>query len=134
MVETCDSATIMKCCPVDNTLKYIGKKWAINIIRDLFHDKKRFKDFLSTNKDLSSRVLSERLKDLETNGIVNKEIVSTSPILIEYHLSKKGRALKGIVRELALFSVNQYSKEVLVNEKKNLVKAQNMIKKAFADA
>jgi len=122
----------MKCCPVENTIKYIGKKWTLNIVRDLFNDKKRFKDFLASNKKLSSRVLSERLRELETNGIVNKTIVNSSPILIEYELTKKGKALSKIICELALFTLKEFPEEVLDNPAKDSTKAKNVAKKMFA--
>jgi len=123
-----------KNCPIENTLKYIGKKWAINIIRDLFSGKKRFKDFLITNKEISTRVLSERLRDLEEHGIISKTVVQISPILIEYDLSRKGKALNEILCQLALFSLKEFPEEVLMHPKKDSAKAKTMAKKMFASA
>ena len=54
-----------KCCPIETALKYIGKKWSINIIRDLFMGKRRFRDFLNSSAELSTKMLSQRLKELE---------------------------------------------------------------------
>jgi DNA-binding HxlR family transcriptional regulator len=96
-----------KMCPIDCCMLYIGKKWGIQIIRDLINGKKRFKDFLQSNKDLTTKVLSERLKELEKNGIINKSIVSTTPISIEYSLTEKGKGLKGVLKEMMIFSQSQ---------------------------
>ncbi|PLW80446.1 transcriptional regulator [Candidatus Woesearchaeota archaeon] len=93
-----------KICSIDVVLTYLGKKWSLHIIRDLFQGKKRFNEFLRKNKNLSSKVLAERLKELEENKIINKKIVSTRPVLIEYELTKKGRSLDKLMKELADFA------------------------------
>lgn len=94
----------MTCCPIEHTLSIIGKKWCINLVRDLYFGKKRFKEFLESNTELSSKVLSERLKDLEKQKIIEKNIVNTSPIIIEYKLTQKGLGLNRILYELSKFS------------------------------
>ena len=53
---------------VDDTFSYLRKKWTIPIIKGLFCDCKNFKGFLELNPGLSSKVLAERLKELEKNG------------------------------------------------------------------
>nr|WP_243687546.1 helix-turn-helix domain-containing protein [Methanobacterium formicicum] len=60
---------------VDDTFSYLRKKWTIPIIKGLFCDCKNFKGFLELNPGLSSKVLSERLKELEENGVVEKNSV-----------------------------------------------------------
>ena len=54
-------------CPVDRTLNLINRKWSIQIIRDLFFGKKHFKEFKEDKPELSNKVLSNCLKDLEKN-------------------------------------------------------------------
>jgi DNA-binding HxlR family transcriptional regulator len=92
-------------CPVDISLKYLGKKWTFHIIRDLFLGVMRFKAFLDENPDLSGKVLAERLAELRENGIVEKIVTDTFPITIEYHLTDKGRALNKVIYELAVFAI-----------------------------
>lgn len=99
-------------CPIEPTLELIGRKWSMNIIRDLFMGKKRFKDFLESNPDLSTKMLSERLKDLETSGMIEKNIVSKSPITVQYALTKKGRGLNKILYEVAAFSLCECPEEI----------------------
>ena len=120
---------ICKCCPIDNALKYIGKKWSIHIIRDLFMGEKRFSEFLKSNPNLSTKMLSVRLRELEENKIISKKVVSVSPVKIEYGLTKKGEALSGVLRELSLFSFTQYSKDVC--GKQDPKKAIALTKKVF---
>jgi len=91
-------------CAIDNALNYLGKRWALQIIRDLFQGRTRFNEFLKKNKELSGKVLSERLKDLENNDIITKTIVEKNPVLIEYHLTSKGKELDKVIAELANFA------------------------------
>lgn len=63
-------------CPVDRTLNLINKKWSIQIIRDIFFGKKHFKEFQEDKPNLSNKVLSNCLKELENNGLIEKKSIS----------------------------------------------------------
>jgi DNA-binding HxlR family transcriptional regulator len=99
-------------CPVDITMSYIGKKWCIQIIKDLLIGRKRFKDFLESNDTLSSKVLSDRLKELCNNGIIEKKIFNTEPILIEYYITARGRKLNNVLLEIIKFTENEFPEEI----------------------
>ena len=104
-------------CPVDITLNLINKKWSIQIIRDMFFGKKHFKEFKEDNPKLSNKVLSNCLKDLEENGLIEKVVVNTSPVVTEYYLTDYGKSMNRIVYELAMFTLydendNTYSDEI----------------------
>ncbi len=99
-------------CPIENTLKHIGKKWTINIIRDLFFGKRRFRDFLERNPKLSTKMLSARLKEMEKDNTIVKNIISKSPVIIEYSLTEKGKALARILYELARYSIEYHPSEI----------------------
>jgi DNA-binding HxlR family transcriptional regulator len=105
--------TLLKRCPLKNTLRYIGKKWSMSIIQDLFAGKSRFSEFLASSPEMSTKMLSTRLKDLEREKIIRKKIVSTSPVVIEYSLTERGRKLNKILYEIAVFSINDCTGEVL---------------------
>jgi DNA-binding HxlR family transcriptional regulator len=60
-------------CPVDRTLNLFNKKWSIQIIRDMFFGKKHFKEFKEDKPNLSNKVLSSCLKELEENGLIEKK-------------------------------------------------------------
>ena len=111
-------------CPVDRTLNLINKKWSIQIIRDMFFGKKRFKEFQEDKQNLSNKVLSNCLKELEENGLIEKKVLNTSPVSTEYYLTEYGKSMNRIVYELAMFTLhdeNSYSDEVR-NELKNTFK------------
>lgn len=102
----------IKRCPVEAAFEHIGRKWAINIMRDLHMGKKKFREFLGANSKLSTKVLSQRLKELERDGLLKKRIVSKTPLRAEYELTEKGKALDKVLYELAMFSMKHYSREV----------------------
>ncbi len=118
-------------CPIENTLNYIGKKWTLNIIRDLFLGKKRFRDFLKANPELSTKMLSARLREMENNSIIEKKIVSTSPVIAEYALTEKGKGLCGVLHALALYSIEYDTKQVCGNCRCSKEELKAFAKKAF---
>jgi DNA-binding HxlR family transcriptional regulator len=101
-----------KRCPLEVSADIIGGKWTLQIMRDLFMEKKRFSDFLDRNPGLSSKVLSTRLKGLQERGLIEKCVVSVTPLRIEYHLTEKGIALGDVLFHVALFSIHHDRKEV----------------------
>lgn len=103
-------------CPVDRTLSLINKKWSVQIIRDLFFGKKHFKEF-KEGKDISNKVLSNCLAELEENGIIGKNVLNTKPVSTEYYLTEYGKSMNRIIYELAMFTLNDendnnYSDEI----------------------
>jgi DNA-binding HxlR family transcriptional regulator len=105
----------IKNCPIETAFLHIGKKWSINIIRDLFLGKKRFQEFLEGNPELSGKVLSQRLRELENDGLIKKKIVSKTPLKAEYGLTDKGKNLDRILYEIVTYSMKNYSNEVFKN-------------------
>lgn len=93
-------------CPVNETLKIISGKWHLLIIRDLFFGKKRFKEFKKDKPNLSNKVLTECLKDLESNGLISKTNLDDSKIT-EYSLTEEGRKMNRILYELAIFTLEK---------------------------
>ena len=113
-------------CPVDVTLNLINKKWSIQIIRDMFFGKKHFKEFKEDKPQLSNKVLSNCLKELEENGLIEKVVLNTPPVTTEYYLTEYGKSMNRIVYELAMFTLydekdNTYSDETR-SELKNTFK------------
>ena len=92
-------------CPVSKALTFISKKWSIEIIRDMFFGKKRFKEFKEGKPNLSNKVLSECLKNLENNGLIEKRILNLTPVSTEYHLTELGKSLNRVIYELAIFAL-----------------------------
>ena len=93
-------------CPVDQSLRLFSKKWHIQIIRDLFFGKKRFKEFKEDKPDLSNKVLTDCLKELESKGLVTKTCIEGSKIT-EYYLTEEGKRMNKIIYELAIFTLEK---------------------------
>ncbi|MFX0126447.1 MAG: winged helix-turn-helix transcriptional regulator [Candidatus Hodarchaeota archaeon] len=101
----------MRECPTKFALKFF-KKWSIEIVRDIWFGKDRFTEILEANPGLSNKVLSQRLRELEKYGIIDKRIVSKTPMRAEYQLTEKGQALNKIMFDLAIFSFDYYANEI----------------------
>ncbi len=120
------SATLehmIKNCPVDNTFKIIGKKFTFHIIRNMaMRNQTRFNEFLGTIEDINPKTLSQRLKELEENGLIKRTIYDEVPLRIEYTLTKKGKDLQGIIDQMAAFSMKHYPKTVFKDGKQRSYK------------
>lgn len=84
-------------CSVVKTLKIVGSKWTILIIRDLLDGKKRFGELRKSLSGVSPKTLSERLKSLEKEGIATKKIYPEVPPRVEYALTRQGKSLASII-------------------------------------
>ena len=96
-----DSATE---CPVALTLSVIGSSWTCLILRDiLLHGARRFQDLQDSLNGIAPTTLSDRLRTLEQNGIVERRFYSMSPPRAEYLLTPKGRDLGPIVAAMRVW-------------------------------
>ena len=84
-------------CPrYEAAAELLGKKWVGLVIRVLLGGPKRFGDFREQLPYLSDRLLSERLKHLEEQGIVTRAVHDTRPVHVEYQLTEKGKQLEPV--------------------------------------
>lgn len=87
-------------CPkVEKALEMIGKRWTALIIYQLFKGPQRFCE-IESSLPISGRLLSERLKDLEKEGIVLRTVYPEVPVRVEYSLTDKGLELEAVMGEL----------------------------------
>ena len=85
-------------CPVYRTaLELIGRRWTGAILRALLSGATRFTDITAVIPGLSDRLLSERLKELEAEGIVERRVTPSTPVRVDYVLTDKGRALEEVI-------------------------------------
>ncbi len=88
-----------------NGMDLISKRWTGLIIYQLLTGPQRFCAVQSA-LPISGRLLSERFKELELEGIVARHVYPEIPVRIEYSLTEKGRALEPIIREIQIWSQN----------------------------
>lgn len=87
--------------PVARTISVIGSSWTCLILRDfLLHGPRRFQQLQDSLKGIAPTTLSERLRTLEENGVLERRFYSMSPPRAEYVLTPKGRELGPIVRAM----------------------------------
>lgn len=84
-------------CPVETTLTLIGDKWKVLILRDLMPSTKRFGELRKSVGDVSQKVLTAQLRDMEKSGLVHREVYAEVPPRVEYSLTPLGRSLKPIL-------------------------------------
>jgi DNA-binding HxlR family transcriptional regulator len=87
-------------CPVAKTLKVIGSKWTMLLLHNLFDGKKRFGELQRALPGISPKTLSQRLQELEQEGIISKTVFAEVPLHVEYNLTEKGKSLSGIFDSL----------------------------------
>jgi DNA-binding HxlR family transcriptional regulator len=107
----------MKRCPLDNTSKLIGKKFTLLILRNMMSKQTRFNQFMESIEGINPKTLSTRLKEMEKNDLIYRKIYHETPVRIEYFLTKKGVALKSILDQMAMFSVQFCPKDVFKDGK-----------------
>ena len=92
------------CTEYHHAVELVGKRWTGAILFVLMDGPLRFSEVKILVPDLSDRLLSERLKELEAEGIVNRRVIDEMPVRVEYGLTRKGRALEPAVRSLKVWA------------------------------
>jgi DNA-binding HxlR family transcriptional regulator len=92
------------CSAYHQAVELIGKRWTGAIVFVLMDGPLRFSEVKTLVPDLSDRLLSERMKELEAEGIVERRVKDEMPVRVEYCLTPKGRALEPAVRSLKLWA------------------------------
>lgn len=97
-------------CPVATTVQLIGNKWKLLILRNLiYNDKQRFGDFFKTIPAISKKVLTDNLRALENDGLVDRTVFAEVPPRVEYTLTPLGRSLKPILDAMSDWGVDYKS-------------------------
>jgi len=88
-------------CPkYESAAELLGKKWTGLIVRVLMGGPKRFKDIKEQIPDMSDKMLTDRMKELESLGIVKRTVYPEMPVRIEYDLTEKGRDLEEVTNSI----------------------------------
>lgn len=100
--EASEHAEMSAFCPVfQYTLELIGRRWVGAILRSLIEAPRRFNEILSAIPGLSDRLLTERLRELEREGIVRRIVPGDRPLRVIYELTACGRSLEPVIRSIA---------------------------------
>jgi DNA-binding HxlR family transcriptional regulator len=96
-----DRTRTIGCCPLyHEAVELVGRRWTGAILRVLMDGSLRFSEIAQAVPELSDRLLSERMKELEARGIVERKVISGPPLRVEYSLSQMGRELEPALAEI----------------------------------
>ena len=84
-------------CPVETTLMLISDRWVVLILRDLLTGTKRFGELKKSLAGISQKVLTKKLRDMESNGLLTRQVYPEVPPRVEYTLTDIGESLKPIL-------------------------------------
>lgn len=91
-------------CSIEQTLLVIGGKWAFLVLRELFCGTKRFGELQRNIKGVSPKALTDTLRHLEDQGVLERHAYATVPVTVEYTLTPKGQDLHQILKEMKLWA------------------------------
>lgn len=97
-------------CPVELTVSLISDKWKISIIHLLIDNKKRTSEIKKDIPDISQKVLTEKLKELESDGLVERNSYDGYPLKVEYMLTPTGKSLLELLYRIEDWG-NEYIKD-----------------------
>jgi DNA-binding HxlR family transcriptional regulator len=87
-------------CPIQFVLDLLGNKWSILVLRELFGGDHRTHELLSALPGISTKTLTQRLRELEAHGLVERRIYAEIPPRVEYSLTLKGRQIQPVMAAL----------------------------------
>jgi DNA-binding HxlR family transcriptional regulator len=92
-------------CPrFEKGMEILSKRWVGLIVFQLMSGPQRFCQIESSLPNISGRILSERLKELEQEGIVRRDVYPETPVRIEYSLTEKGKSMGPVFEEITKWS------------------------------
>lgn len=87
-------------CPVETTLLLIGDKWKVLILRELIGGTKRFGELKKSISSISQKMLTQQLRKMEKDGLVERKVYAEVPPRVEYSLTEVGLSLKPVLDSL----------------------------------
>lgn len=103
-------------CPVETTLKMLGCKWKVLIIRELLTGTKRFCELKKSVTGITQKVLTAKLRDMESLGLVERKVYEQTPPKVEYSLTDIGYSLREVIESMKIWG-KDYKKYVKLVEK-----------------
>jgi DNA-binding HxlR family transcriptional regulator len=85
-------------------LELIGGRWSGAILNALFTDQHRFADIRAAIPGMSDTMLAQRLRELAGAGLIERRVIPSTPVRVEYYLTDRGRELEPVIRELVAWA------------------------------
>jgi len=90
-----------KILAISDTMEILNGKWKMSIIACLCYKPMRYSELLKEVKGISGKMLSRELKDLEINELINRHVLNTAPVAVEYQITDYGKSLKQLTNTIA---------------------------------
>lgn len=97
-------------CPVETTLMLISDRWKVLILRDLMNGTKRFGELKKSIGDVSQKVLTTQLRQMEESGLLTRKVYAEVPPRVEYSLTELGYSLKPILESIKIWGTEYQQK------------------------
>lgn len=110
---------------VNDTMNVINGKWKLPIIGSLLFGKRRFKELQREIPNITPRMLSKELKDLEVNGIVTRTVYSTIPVTVEYELTESGKNIRQVLESMLDWGLRH--RELSIGQSRKEVKTLDLV-------
>ena len=88
-------------CPIERGMRLIGGKWKGSILWHLRDGAVRFNDLDRTLAGASKKMLAQRLKEMEADGLLTRRVISDRPVAVAYEITEFGRSALGVLEQLA---------------------------------
>ena len=92
-------------CPAEVTLAIIGGRWKVLILFQLFQGVKRFSELFRSLPGITQKMLTQQLREMERDGIVQRTVYPQVPPKVEYRLSARGETLQPVVRAMCRWGI-----------------------------
>ncbi|NLP59256.1 helix-turn-helix domain-containing protein [Lutibacter sp. B1] len=104
-IEEVKKCSVKYVLALNDALNVINGKWKTPIIGSLLFGKMRFKELERNIENISPRMLSKELKDLEINGIIKRTVYDTIPVTVEYELTESGKTFQTVIDVMVEWAV-----------------------------
>lgn len=91
---------------INDTMEILSGKWKVSIIACLCFHPMRYSELLKEVQGISGKMLSRELKELEINGLIERNVLATSPVAVEYKITEYGTSLKNLTQTIAEWGLN----------------------------
>lgn len=112
IIDKCDKTFVLA---LKDALNVVNGKWKLAVVCVLFSGKKRFSEIERTIEDITPRMVSKELKELEENGVVRRNVIASIPVVIEYELTASGQRLHEVVLKMVAWG-KQHREEILADD------------------
>lgn len=101
-------------CAIAASLNVFGDRWSMLVLRDiLFHKKRTYSEFLASPEGISTNILADRLRKLESTGLIERKAYQTNPTRYAYRATKQGKAAKPVLKALGKWGGKHVKKTVM---------------------